>query len=999
MKKQRSPKARLLAVLGSLALMAGLVVPFHASAATAFGDLYEGWKHISKDAPAGSAPSEFVSYNEETGTFTFTTVESGSQEMLFLNREYGDGQDSSADNIAKFGKSAMSDFVVEYDVELTAVSPSGGMIEFAFMNERPNEQSDEDLAMGSISAGNTDAHTLLWSRGSYWRNNNWVNIPGQYGAGDLAGYYGKAVAGTGKHHMKVTKSGWNLTIAIDDEAPVSYVIDESLGLPSSGYMGFYAKGADAVISNVQVTNSTSGETDAFFAPPAPPAQTADQYEGWSHLSKDAAAAGDYVSYNEETGAFSFNTKDSGSQEMLFLNRDVGDGKDSSAENIEKFNKSEMKDFVVEYDVELTETGAGGGWIEFAFMNERYNNVDDFLAASISGGNTDVHTLFWNRGAYWIDNKWINLEGGGYGDLGGYYNTAIAGTGLHHMKIEKEGWTLTMTLDGGAPVSVELPSDLGLPESGYMGFFAKGANGTISNVKITNSTTGETGIFFGDGESDVQPGKTAVDLEGWTGFCNEQTEAVSHYYQRDGEGALFFDGMYCGGDFLYLNSPYGTSADALDNAAKFGADAMGNFTVDFDFSLRDMDSAAGGALNFAFGAESEINPGLASTVLQMNGSSTAFKYEYFNLGNYGLLPNTHPENVLVGNDTHHVTITKSGRNVNITIDGYTAWENYTLPETITANNGVEDHPAPDSGYMAFWFRNAKGYIANVVVTNDTTGESKTFFEDYSGSLDYWEMGGGDTTNLLAVTPEKGVGVRGQSVGESPDNTTLKYLLPLDLTDLTFDFVPKAVTTVEYDPDAWMGFALTDTEKDYNPEVPAKSAGFVAEIQTREDRTAVITFKSLLIDEEYGTHTATYELDEFRVDSVYTFGTKYTEAGMEIYLDGEKIATLDWLKGVYRKNLGYLTTTASCTDGFPQEWAVMAVNGENAIDYDSGLFDDGFDDGDDDGGNTGNDGESGDPTDGSGENPDTGVGFPLVAAGILAAAAALALGALRVKARKS
>lgn len=775
MKAQRSTKAKMLAVLGSLTLMAGFIVPFHASAARDFGDTYEGWRHISKDVTAGASS---VSYDEDTHAITFDTLSlpfSGDgREMLFLNREEGDNNDSGADNLADFSKGAMRDFVVEYDVKVLEIAAGGGRLEFAFMNEFPNADMGNDLGQSSITAAVAHDHTVFWCRGGYWRD-GWVS-PGDH----LGGYYNTTLAPADgaeptTHHLKITKSGWTLTMTLDDRAPETVELPDDKQLPESGYMGFFAQGIKAVVSNVQVTNSTSEAAATFFAPPAPPAPIADLYEGWSHLSKDAATAGSYVSYDEETGAFTFITKDSGSQEMLFLNRAVGDGRDSSADNIAKFGKDAMGDFVLEYDIELEETGAEGGMIEFAFMNER-TITDDFMMSSITGGNTDAHTLFWNRGPYWRNDTWVNLEGGGYGDLGGYYGTSIVGTGLHHMKIQKEGWILIMTFDYGVPVEVELPDDKQLPESGYMGFFAKGANGTISNVKITNTTTKETGIFFGDGESGVQPSKSVVDLEGWTGFCNQQTETVSHYYQRDGKGALFFDGMYCDADFLYLNSPYGTSADALDNAEKFAVDAMGNFTVDFDFSLRDMDSNAGGALNFAFGSESEINPGLASTVLQMNGSATAFKYEYANLGNYSLLPETHPENVLVGNETHHVTIVKEGRKVSIFIDDYAAWEDYTLPETITDNNGGADHPTPDSGYLVFWFRNAKGYIANVKVTNTTTGESKLFFEDYSGSLDFWDMGGGDTTNLLAVTPEKGVGVRAESVGESPDNTTLKYLLP-------------------------------------------------------------------------------------------------------------------------------------------------------------------------------------------------------------------------------
>ena len=696
MKKKRFSKAVLVAIINCITLLVCITVPFASSAEQT--NLYEGWSHFSKDA---SVPGDYVSYDATTHAFSFNTVGTGSQETLYLNRDLGDGNDSSDINISKFGKDAMGDFIVEYDVNLEELGTDGGMIEFAFMNQGT---IDADFMTGSITGGNTDAHTIIWCRGAYWIDDSWQTLSGG-GWGDLGGYYDNAIVGTGSHHMKIQKIGWKLTIAIDGETPVDVELPSDFGLPSSGYMGFFAKNAKGTISNVKVTNSTTGVSATFFAE----TEQDNLYEGWAHFSKDALTPGNYIIYDEETHAITFDTLSSGSQETLYLNRELYDGKDSSEENIELFGKNIMTDFIVEYDINLEAVGGPGvgGMIEFAFMNQ--GAIDgDLMTGSITGGNTDAHTIIWCRGAYWINNTWMTMAGGGWGDLGGYYNKAIAGTGLHRMKIEKEGWTVTITIDNEVPVEVELPTDeFSPPSSGYMGFYAKNARGTISNVKITNTMTDEVCVFFGDGETDVT---------------------------------------------------------------------------------------------------FEVDRGL--------------------------------------------------------------WET----------------------------------------------------SDYSD-----------------VNSVENKGVRVRNTGEYPKNTSLQYCLPLDLRDLTFDFVPNKIATVEADSKAWIGFVLSNTDKIFNTQDPSESSGVVAEIRANEDHSAVITFKSLLKDEEYGAHTATYKINEFVADNTYKFGVKSNGDNVDIYLNGEKIVSLDWLKGVFHNNLVYLTTTASGTESTEQIWTIMEINGKKAFDYDSGLVD--------------------------------------------------------------
>ncbi len=986
------------------------------------GKLYDGWTAVS---PTGA---DFVTENGD-GSITVNTMNS-ENEFLYLNHE-----NSSADNRNYFGTN-MKNFTVEFDMSVLNylnkaavdggdLGAGGGAISLAFLGLR-NDKLDNDSITARIDYQNL---------GFMWRNYAEIANPYESTWSYVDGKYSQwhwRLNSAEICHVKVVKSGYTLTMDVANGQYVHTVtLPSDIGLPKSGYIGLMFNGVEVTISNMKVTNdSTLASVTAFtegeeeLVPPTgtepddgdqpggetpPPSepdwegdQTGKLYEGWQHISCDVDSPKNpdsYISYDEETGKLTFNALNS-DNEMLFLNTET-----SGAELLEKFPVNMMEDFTVEYDIKLDATAPGGGEISFCFMGIDGKNLWN---GCINAGHTNDHNCFWWRGYPEIEMpgeySWAVV---GWPDA--FLDPSFKGTGrTFRVVVSKSGWTISMSVNDSFPIEVDLHDDIGLPESGYMGFLARQATGSISNVIVTNDTTGETMTFFGDGESDaddgdvivgpeesvIDPNKTFKDLEGWSAFCYTNTDIVSHYYQRDDKGALFFDGMDCMADLIYLNADYTTSDAGKENRELFGKDAMQNYTIDFDFCVRDLMSEQGGSLTFFIQTANQQNPGYSAIALQFNGSATGLKYEYADVGEYGLLENTNPTNPMISGDMHHVTIEKVGRILNIYIDGFEAWLDVPIPETV--GNDLMSQLVEDSGYIGFWSRYAKGYVANVTVTNDTTGATKTFFEDFGDTIDFWEVGGGDTTNLMALTPEKGVGVYGVNTGETPDNTMIKYVLPLDMNELSFTFVPKKFTTTDFDDGAWMGFALTDSEKDYNPNNCAKSSGFVAQIGANPDGSATVTFVSMLPDGDFGDHTTTATIASYQVNGEYLFSFKNTAGGVEVYLDGEKLATLDWLTGVYNsKNYCYLTTTASCTDGFEQAWAVTTLNGENAVDYDSGLFEDGDEDvpgsddntGDD---NTGDDNTGDDNTGDGSEDSDSPVTgdntvFVLVAAVLLLASA--------------
>lgn len=440
-----------------------------------------------------------------------------------------------------------------------------------------------------------------------------------------------------------------------------------------------------------------------------------------------------------------------------------------------------------------------------------------------------------------------------------------------------------------------------------------------------------------------------DFDGWRYIWQGGPDGNNNphtWYRNGNSGAMFFNALDVDDiQQLFLNTD--VAGISNDNTAKFGKDNMKNFTVEFDMRATGINGDPA-QVSFAFNGSRGDHLNDHSIQLRMNNSCSAMFVEAPNgdtSRHYcGPLVNSAGEQYNVNNPlitdgaAHHISIQKAENRVVVIVDNNAdePFFDVTLPVDLMPNFDLRT----ETGYMGFTFRNAQGYIANVKVTNDTTNVSKTFFEDYCDEWD-WVMGGKNKDDGMAMLPSKGAngsGVYGKSVGEIDDShTTTQYVQLLDLNDFTFEFTPQVVTYTEDDPDAWMGFAITNSDKDFSISNTNKGTGFVMEMQVSRDGTDKLVFKSLLEDEDYGKHSVTVDTD-IQVGTTYKLAVRDTDEGTKIYyVAGEEetlLATLDWMKGNFSHHMGYFTFTGSVTkENESMEWVVNTMNGEAAAGYKS------------------------------------------------------------------
>lgn len=441
-----------------------------------------------------------------------------------------------------------------------------------------------------------------------------------------------------------------------------------------------------------------------------------------------------------------------------------------------------------------------------------------------------------------------------------------------------------------------------------------------------------------------------DFDGWRYIWQGGPDGDHNphtWYRNGNSGAMFFNALEVD-DIQQLILNTDIAGISNDNTIKFGKDNMKNFTVEFDMRATGINGDAA-QVSFAFNGSNPAHLNDHSIQLRMNNSCSAMFVEAPNGGDTsrhycGPLVNSAGEQYNVNNPlitdgtAHHISIQKSGDRVVVIVDNNTdePFFDVTLPVDMMPNFDLRT----ETGYMGFTFRNAQGYIANVRVTNDITNVSKTFFEDYCQEWD-WAMGGKNKEDGMALLPSKGAkgsGVYGKSVGEIDDShTTTQYTQLLDLNNFTFEFTPQAVTYTEDDPNAWMGFAITNLDKDFSISNTNKGTGFVVEMHISRDGTDKMIFKSLLEDEDYGKHSVTIDAD-IQVGTTYKLAVKDTDEGTKIYLvSGEEetlLTTLDWMKDNFSHHMGYFTFTGSVTnENESMEWVINTMNGEAAAGYKS------------------------------------------------------------------
>ena len=930
---------RILSTGVALALLITLTVSFLTMPISAAGeDSFKGWRRL------WTGDASLMSIDEEGAL----AIESGTGEQhLVLNADTG----SSYVNKTAFPFDAMENFTATYEIKTTNFG-TDGKISFILNGRKDADMGDEaiqlvwsgenggELSLKKENVGTDDPYGTIddWVFELEPDDENWVTF-------------------------EIIKDGSEIQIIIDGDTrwydDIQWWVDDEDFL-GSGYIGIQAVNVDCSIRNMTITNDTTGDGAVFF-------EVMDGW--WNHPGKNPfkMTPDGWLSFDSGSG--------SADEQHIVLNQDYG-GFQSSAYNRAKFGQNDMTDYTAEYDLKATSL---------------VSNVTSKIAFAINGQQFD------HMGYYAVQLLWRGDRGGevlikkeyaGGAETNGMIGDVVAlspDSGWVHFKIIKSGANLTVFINDAEVISVDMATqvDDDYLGSGFIGFQTHDAAGSVRNFRITNDTTGAVQSYFpspGTNPGEIIEPDPVIppppkELSGWQVNARYPGQK-SHVDLQD--GMLAFGGE--GEKDIVLNGG-GSSAE---NTEKFAADNMSRYTAEYDMQINKLVGKMGYRFVFTFNGYTDVHLGDRSIGFHANDSISCLYKERVNNDPSDIdNPNDPPAygemeggskappprgGALSDGSWHHVKLQKNDNLLSVWIDG----------EAILLNIDLYDYGCDyyaGSGYVGFLIQNMEGYLCNMKLTNDTTGESTTFFKGYGKDITGWRAAGGDTT----IQPQPaGMGVRGVNAGQCPDdNSAIRYILPLDLSDFSFTVRPESIVTTEDDSSAWMGPAIVNQNRYFDMTDADRASGFVTQIFANKDGSAVMKILSLLPDGGFGDETESIDLDSFIPDESYTFGYKMTDDGLEVYVDGEKAATLDWLTGVYEENIGYFSFSASQNpaNGVNQVWVIEKMNGHDAISYESDAVDDrddgnddddDYDDGDDyvGGDNDGND------SDDLGNNSDTG-----------------------------
>lgn len=287
--------------------------------------------------------------------------------------------------------------------------------------------------------------------------------------------------------------------------------------------------------------------------------------------------------------------------------------------------------------------------------------------------------------------------------------AFAAGRLYRIVIRQSGEEVAVTIDGHQTpdrsasdrreaVCGPLPPEL--TAAGAAGIQLAHLNGMLANVRVVNHKTGYTQTFF---TGHVNANGYGASLEGWQSICTSTT-ALS---QDIGRGALLVDAADEAGVLLMLNGERSANA----NRGHFAGADMLNYTVEFDAVISRMygNDGRSGELGWTVGSDSDTRPdaqeiqviGTADRLLVCRGSADERAVG----------------TSLADGRKHRIRIRRAGATLSVTVD-----------DSVVADDIVLPPGAGGGGYVGFRFHHIRAQLANVTITNDTTGFSQTFFTD-------------------------------------------------------------------------------------------------------------------------------------------------------------------------------------------------------------------------------------------------------------------------------
>lgn len=677
--------ARWLSALLALVFVCGQFGIAPPAAMAAHGANLEGWQYVYQ----GTA-------NDISGGGGPLSIDAASSPNAFLVLN---GEQASSANKSHFGKTAMTDYTVEYDMVVTrAQSPDGqaGTMRWAIIS-----YNDEHLGMESVHLYGTPSRTILNK---------------EYVAGADFGQLGSAAGPTfmdGQlYHFKIQKAGATLNVTMNG----SKIIDNatlpahlgtngtlSQDMTASGYVGFQLDHLQAAIANVKVTNDTSGYSETFFSGNI---STVGRYgaglEGWQYVYQ--GAAGDLA----QTGGSGPLTVSALNSENAFL---VLNGEGAEDANKTRFGKSDMDSYTVEYDWKAAQVGTAGSanWALISY-NDYHLGIESMQVEGKSAQTT-------------IAKEYV--AGADYGAYGTATGPAMLDGKLYHVVIRKAKGTVNVTINGRKAMdNIALPTQLGtngtlsqnMTGSGYVGFQFSHLNGTLANVKVTNEKTGYTQTFFA---GNVNASGYGANIEGWQ-YIGSSNADIS---QEAGSGALIVDAAGSSNAFLVLNGEQSASG----NRTNFGKANMTNYTVEYDAVISRIyqDGGGSGSLRWAIVSYSDTHLGTEAIQLKTSASQTIIDKEYVAGADFGQYGSTSGASLADG-QKHHIQLKKAGSTLNVTVDGTPLASNVTLP-THLGTNGTLSQDMTGSSYVGLQLDHLQAKIGNVKVTNDTTGYTETFFK--------------------------------------------------------------------------------------------------------------------------------------------------------------------------------------------------------------------------------------------------------------------------------
>ena len=700
MKKAKNGKvsARILRAMTAVFLCAAMLATSLPVSVSAAGlQTLEGWQ-VSYTDPSKA----FISQPNGKGPL-HVNAEAGSQAFIALN---GSGSDKSLQ--ALFGKDSMDHYTVEYSVRAENLAQLGWSV-IAYNDTNFNVESVQVM-----------------------HNNSWSVLDYEFPAGGVGGLAPgftslcKRIVTGSQQQVVLTKSGAEINYnsfgdnAYGGATSFSATIPADIGstaasndMTASGYVGFYINVMKGMIYNVKVTNNTTGMSKTFFT---------EEYEGWQ-ISYTNPQNGGFIKQKDGRGPLYITS--SGSQAFLALN-----GENSSPELKAMFGKDNMTSYTVEYDVTCADL------VQLAWSVIAYNDTN-FNVESVQLMHNQSWTLFG-----------FEYPAGGistatpHGALGKRINDGKP----HRVTVVKHINSMSFTLAGNTDYLNNMPGFALVPEvlpanisanatpshdmttSGYVGFYINQVNAVISNVKVTNNTTGQSKTFFSD------------NIEGWQARYSGAGEAP-HYptdsnyagilSQVNGTGPLHVSPNPNIQAFLALNG----ESSSPEVKAFFGKNSMTNYTVEYDAQINSLSQ-----LHWSVIAANDTNFNIESIQIGHNAPWTWLSVEFpaGGRGGFDLTPGL--ARPIQTGDWQHMKIIKTGDNLHYESDvpdvvngetwapgGGLGQEGlaYTIPADVSAN-ATPSSDLRTSGYVGFYINNVDGIIANVKVTNNTTGESMTFF---------------------------------------------------------------------------------------------------------------------------------------------------------------------------------------------------------------------------------------------------------------------------------